>query len=208
MKLPFEEFNAAENILPYDGALIYYSTLNLHESPDAIYKELLHKIEWYNDKVTLFGKTIVTKRKIALFADKKTSYTYSNQQKIAVPWIEELLPIKHKIEEITGETFNCCLCNLYHDGSEGMGWHADNEKVLDQSSSIASVSFGAERYFSLKHRKTNEKLKIALENGSLLLMKPPIQEHWLHALPKSKKIKTGRINLTFRTLKSLHSILP
>ena len=203
MKISFEEFESIKNILPYDGELIYYPRISLQQNPGNIYELLLNRIDWYKDSVSLFGKTIITKRKIALFADKPTSYTYSNQEKNAIPWIEELMPIKKSIETLTGESYNCCLCNLYHDGSEGMGWHADNEKVLDEKSSIASVSFGAERFFSLKHKETREKLKISLENGSLLLMRPPIQDYWLHSLPKSKKVQSGRINLTFRTLKNL-----
>ena len=203
MKIPFEEFKEIQSILPYDGEGLYYPKIEFEKEPLEIYSQLLKAIEWKNDSVKLFGKTIITNRKVALFGDEKVSYTYSNQKKITLPWVKELLPIKDIVENITGETFNCCLCNLYHDGKDGMGWHMDNEKVLDSNASIASVSFGAERYFILKHVKNKEKVKLLLENGSLLLMKSPTQEHWLHSLPKSKKINSGRINLTFRTLSSL-----
>lgn len=202
MKIPFEEFNEIHNMLPYDGEALYYPKIEFYKDPQEIYKQLLKAIDWKNDSVKLFGKTIITNRKVALYGDEKVSYTYSNQQKITLPWIEKLLPIKEIVENISGETFNCCLCNLYHDGNDGMGWHRDNEKVLDPNASIASVSFGAERYFAFKHVKNKEKVKLLLENGSLLLMKSPTQKHWFHSLPKSKKINAGRINLTFRTLSS------
>ncbi len=203
MKLPFEEFDTIQNILPYDGEALYFPCVDFGEDSHDIYQKLKHTIEWKPDVVTIFGKTITTSRKIALFSDKKTSYTYSKQTKHTHLWIKELLPIKYIIEKLSGEVFNCCLCNLYHNGKEGMGWHRDNEKVLDSNASITSVSFGAKRFFTFKHRKTQEKVKIQLDSGSVLLMKPPTQEHWVHSLPKSEKIKMGRINLTFRNLKNI-----
>ena len=203
MKIPFEEFNSIQNILPYDGEVFYYSKLEYNNEPQEIYNRLLKAIDWKNDKVKLFGKTIITNRKVALFSNKSILYTYSNQQKLTSPWINELIPIKEIVENIAGETFNCCICNLYHDGNDGMGWHRDNEKVLDHYASIASVSFGAERYFAFKHLRNKENVKLLLENGSMLLMKPQTQEYWLHSLPKSRKIYSGRINLTFRYLHSL-----
>ena len=112
----------------------------------------------------------------------------------------ELLEIKTVVERISNETFNSCLLNLYHDGEEGMGWHTDAEKELKPNGAIASVSFGAVRKFSFKHKQNNTLVDVLLENGSLLIMKDQTQQHWLHQLPKSKRIKTPRINLTFRTI--------
>jgi alkylated DNA repair dioxygenase AlkB len=111
-----------------------------------------------------------------------------------------LLELKKIAEEITGATFNSCLLNLYHNGNEGMAWHSDDEKSLGKNTAIASFSFGAERKFSLKHKKSKEAVSIILENGSLLLMKGTTQDNWLHCLPKAKKINAPRINLTFRTI--------
>jgi len=202
MKL-FRDFNDMSNLLPYDGDVQYYSNLTYHTDLTNLFRQLFEHIEWQPDVVTLFGRTITTKRKVALYADKKTTYTYSNQKKLTKPWIPELVAIKNIVETITNEQFNCCLCNLYHNGTEGMGWHSDNEKVLNPMRSIASVSFGTERYFHFKHKKTKETVKFLLENGSLLLMKPPTQDYWLHALPKSRKITSKRINLTFRSLKTI-----
>ena len=81
-----------------------------------------------------------------------------------------------------------------------MGWHSDGEKDLKKHGAIASLSFGAERKFAFKHKQTKEKCEFLLENGSLLVMKGETQEHWLHRLPPTKKIKDARVNLTFRTI--------
>ena len=104
------------------------------------------------------------------------------------------------VEKLTETKFNSCLLNLYHDGNEGLAWHNDDEKVLRRNGTIASLSFGAERKFSLKHTKTKQTISIILEHGSLLVMKDETQVYWLHSLPKTKKIVMPRINLTFREI--------
>jgi alkylated DNA repair dioxygenase AlkB len=106
------------------------------------------------------------------------------------------------VEAKTGETFNSCLLNLYHSGEEGMAWHSDGEKDLKKNGAIASLSFGAERRFLFKHKETKQNVSVQLEKGSLLVMKGSTQTHWLHRLPPTKKVKTPRINLTFRTIES------
>jgi alkylated DNA repair dioxygenase AlkB len=104
------------------------------------------------------------------------------------------------VERFSGDHFNSCLLNLYHDGSEGMGWHSDDERALGKDSSIASVSLGVERKFSFRHKETRETLSVMLEPGSLLVMKGATQRHWQHCVPKTKKVTTPRINLTFRSM--------
>ena len=113
-----------------------------------------------------------------------------------------LFEIKSKIEKQINLNFTSCLLNLYRDGNDSNGWHADNEKELGLNPTIASVSFGAERIFQMKHRNSKkEKVKINLTNGSLLVMKGRTQHHWLHQIPKTKKEVGERINLTFRIIK-------
>src|SRR5699024_7452569 len=129
---------------------------------------LLNTIEWKNDETVIFGKKIITKRKVAWYAEKPFEYTYSKTTKTALPWTKELLELKNNIEQETGETFNSCLLNLYHNGEEGMGWHCDAETNLKKNGAIASISFGAERKFVFKHKTTQEKVELVLENGSLL----------------------------------------
>jgi alkylated DNA repair dioxygenase AlkB len=167
---------------------------------ETFFNQLTTEIAWENDEILIFGKKIITKRKAAWYGDKPFAYTYSHTTKIALPWTETLNKIKNKVEKISNEKFNSCLLNLYHDGNEGMGWHSDDEKMIVPKSAIASVSFGAPRKFVFKHKKDKTQVSTILENGSLLVMKGETQIEWLHALPKSLKIKTPRINLTFRTI--------
>ena len=192
--------NAIVNLLPFDGEVNYHGTaLNLQEA-HYYFEQLMNTIQWENDKATIFGKLIVTKRKVAWYGDKPFNYTYSNNTKSALPWTKELLALKNLIELKTGETYNSCLLNLYHNGSEGMAWHSDAEKDLKKNGAIASLSLGAERNFMFKHKTTLQTVAVTLEKGSLLVMKGTTQTHWLHRLPPTKKVKTPRINLTFRTI--------
>jgi alkylated DNA repair dioxygenase AlkB len=162
--------------------------------------KLLTGIEWKNDEAKIFGRHIITKRKVAWYGDNDYGYKYSGTTKQALPWTPELLALKKLTEDITGEKFNSCLLNLYHDGNEGMAWHSDDEKSLGKDTAIASWSFGAERKFNLKHRVSKESYAVLLEHGSLLIMKGATQTNWLHSLPKSKKITAPRVNLTFRRM--------
>jgi alkylated DNA repair dioxygenase AlkB len=190
-----------QNILPHDGIVHYYGKILSNKEADLYTKILLKNIDWKNDEAIIFGKHIITKRKVAWYANEGLSYTYSNTTKQGLPFTAALLALKKIVEEKTKATFNACLLNLYHDGNEGMAWHSDDEKELVKDGCIASLSFGAERKFMLKHKKTKETISILLENGSLLCMKDATQTNWLHQLPKSLKIKQPRVNLTFRTMK-------
>lgn len=171
-----------------------------HPTANAYLNTLLQSVEWKNDEAIIYGKHIITKRKVAWYGDRNFSYTYSNTTKQALIWTKELLEVKQLTEKLTGETFNSCLLNLYHNGNEGMTWHSDDEKSLGLNTSIASISFGAERKFSLKHKVSKDTVTQVLENGSLLLMKGTTQTNWLHSLPKTKKVNGPRVNLTFRTI--------
>ena len=192
--------DANHNLLPKDGTVNYYGKILQKEEADAFYRQLLKNIEWKNDEAIIFGKKILTKRKVAWYGDENFEYTYSNSTKKAILWTPELLKLKALAEEKTGEKFNSCLLNLYHSGDEGMAYHSDGEKDLKKNGAIASLSFGAERKFSFKHKFTKEKVDLLLEHGSLLVMKDQTQSFWLHRLPPTKKVFTPRINLTFRTI--------
>ena len=188
------------NLLPADGIVNYYGTIFENSKAQFYYDILLNTIEWKNDEAVIFNKLIITKRKAAWYGDSNYAYTYSNTTKYALPWTKELQELKVLTEAITLATFNSCLLNLYHDGNEGMAWHSDDEKTLEKNGTIASLSFGAERKFSFKHKQTKETISLLLENGSLLLMKGTTQTNWLHRLPPTSKIYHPRVNLTFRTI--------
>jgi alkylated DNA repair dioxygenase AlkB len=189
-----------ENILPFDGEVNYYGRVLNHEQERRYYQTLLDTIEWKNDEAVIFGKRIVTQRKVAWYADKPFEYTYSNTTKRALQWTADLIALKERVEKCTGETYNSCLLNLYHSGAEGMAWHSDGEKDLKRDGAIGSLSLGVDRKFSFKHKATKQTVSLVLEAGSLLVMKGTTQTHWLHRLPPTRRVKSARINLTFRTI--------
>lgn len=203
MDLFSSQIDPSSNWLPMDGIVNYHGSIMNHEDANVFYEKLLHTIAWENDVAIIYGKRIETKRKVAWHGDQPFEYTYSKNTKRALPWTDELLQLKQLVEQRSGETYNSCLLNLYHSGEEGMAWHSDAEKDLKKDGAIGSLSFGAERRFSFKHKKTKEKVTLLLEHGSLLVMKGTTQSHWLHRLPPTKVIHTPRINLTFRTINSL-----
>lgn len=188
------------NLLPGDGIVHYYGKLMSSSEAAEMAQALLERIEWRNDEAVIYGKRIITKRKVAWYGEEPFSYTYSNTTKTALPWTPELLALKSLAEKHSGETYNSCLLNLYHNGSEGMAWHSDGEKDLRKNGAIGSLSFGAERKFCFKHKQSGEKIDLFLEAGSLLVMKGETQTHWLHRLPPTTKVHQPRINLTFRTI--------
>ncbi len=194
------EADSKQNHLPYDGTVNYYGKVVSSQQADHYFDMLLRSIEWENDQAVIFGRQIITKRKVAWYGDRGYEYTYSNVNKYALAWTDELIELKALVEQLSGETFNSCLLNLYHTGEEGMAWHSDGEIDLKKNGAIASLSFGAERKFAFKHKQTKEKVELYLEHGSLLVMKDTTQSYWLHRLPPTKKVSTARINLTFRTI--------
>ena len=194
------EFDQNLNILPYDGEVYYFGSVLQHPEPDFYLDRLLNTIAWKNDEVIIYGKHIVTARKAAWYGDKPYSYTYSNTTKQALAWTPELLELKALVEKQSQSSFNSCLLNLYHSGAEGMAWHSDDEAALGRNPVIASLSLGAERKFSFKHKSSKQNVSLVLDHGSLLLMKGATQSHWMHSLPKTVKVSEPRVNLTFRTI--------
>lgn len=198
------ETDSSKNLLPKDGIVNYYGKLFTNQEANRYFDSLWNTIEWKNDQAIIYGKLIVTKRKVGWYGDTDFEYTYSNTTKRALPWTSELLELKLLVEEKTGEKLNSCLLNLYHNGDEGMAWHSDAEKDLKKNGAIASLSFGAERKFAFRHKETKETISLVLEHGSLLVMKDTTQTNWLHRLPPTKLITKPRINLTFRTIDLLN----
>lgn len=188
------------NILPRDGCVYYYGQLISVQDAQYYFDTLMSTIEWRHDEAIIYGKHIVTKRKVAWYGDEAFNYTYSNTTKSALSWTKELLALKSLVELETGERYNSCLLNLYHDGREGMAWHSDAETALKKNGAIASLSFGAERKFAFKHKVSEEVVSLQLAEGSLLVMKGVTQSHWLHRLPPTTTVSTPRVNLTFRTI--------
>ena len=194
------KINHLKNLLPYDGEAVYAPLFLSETESSSLYNTLSKNIKWENDEFLIYGKKIVTRRKVAWYGSKPFDYSYSGKKRKAHIWSKELDYIRKLIELESDDFYNSCLLNLYPEGNDGMGWHSDNEKELKPFGTIASLSLGSDRKFSFKHRITKETISLTLNHGSLLLMKGAIQKHWLHQLPKTKKIIDPRINLTFRTI--------
>lgn len=185
-----------------DSDIKYYPNFFNKEESDTYFNSLLKHINWQQDNITVFGKTYKQPRLTALFGNNAKPYSYSNITMYPEDFSEELQQIKNKVETKVNAKFTTCLANLYRNGNDSNGWHADNEKELGQNPIIASVSFGAERYFHLKYKKDKSlKKKLLLQHGSLLLMQGKTQHYWLHQIAKTKKEIGQRINLTFRIIK-------
>tara|TARA_B100000085_G_C18456171_1_gene476972 strand:- start:406 stop:1017 length:612 start_codon:yes stop_codon:yes gene_type:complete len=178
-----------ENFFDFDQSQLYL-------------KHLINDIKWKREKIRMWGREIVTKKRIAWYADEGKSYTYSGSTFHPDQWNELLLEIKKHVEQYIKFQFNSVLLNEYPNGKVGMGWHSDDERELGIDPIIASLSFGANRDFIFKHKtdKRFENIKIHLKSGSLLLMLGSTQHHWKHSLPKRLKVREPRINLTFRKI--------
>ena len=194
-------YNSSQADLP-DCEISYTKDFIDSEKADQLYDYFIKNVSWQQDTIKVFGKTYPQPRLTALYGNNGKSYSYSNITMQPHPFDKMLEDLKIKIEEAAQTTFTTCLLNLYRDGSDSNGWHADDEAELGSNPVIASVSLGQERYFQMRHRTLkDQKFKILLEHGSLLLMQGPTQHFWLHQLPKTKKTLEPRINLTFRYIK-------
>ncbi len=190
-----------QNLLPYDGTLNDHGVIFTTERRQFYFDQLMQHTPWQHDQAIIYGKHIVTDRKYAWYADTDCSYRYSGITRHSLAWTPILLELKMLVEQQTQTTFNACLLNWYGDGNTGMSWHSDDEKALTPKSAIASLSLGAKRKFVFKHKKSSYRVEIGLHNGQLIVMRDQIQQHWLHALPKTTQVQEPRINLTFRHMK-------
>jgi len=179
----------------------YYPNFLSKEKANTYFNTFLNNVPWQKDKIKVFGKWYDQPRLTALYANHGKAYSYSGITMHPHSFTEELLKLKSAVEDKAQTQFTSCLLNYYRDGKDSNGWHADNEKELGTNPIIASLSFGAERFFHLRHQKNKTlKHKILLEHGSLLLMKGKTQHFWHHQIPKTAKTIGGRINLTFRKI--------
>jgi alkylated DNA repair dioxygenase AlkB len=195
----FPEENITFN-LP-DAEIAYFPHFFDGITANELFQKLLHDTPWQQDDITVFGKTHPQPRLTCLFGNEGKPYGYSNIVMQPHQWTPTIMYIKEEVEKVINVNFTTVLANLYRDGQDSNGWHADNEKELGRNPIIASVSFGAERTFQLKHNTLDIKQNITLQNGSLLIMKGSTQHFWKHQIPKTKKEIGPRINLTFRIIK-------
>jgi alkylated DNA repair dioxygenase AlkB len=184
-----------------DASIEYYPAVFDEDKSNTFFQSLLEETPWQQDQITVFNKTHPQPRLTALYGESLKPYSYSGLTMHPHKWNPLLMYIKNEVEELTQSHFTTVLLNLYRDGRDSNGWHADNEKELGKNPSIASVSFGAARTFHLQHNTIAEaKQKIILEHGSVLVMKGTTQHFWKHQISKTAKPIGPRINLTFRTI--------
>ncbi|MBO9154017.1 alpha-ketoglutarate-dependent dioxygenase AlkB family protein [Chitinophaga sp. GCM10012297] len=190
------------NLLPADGMAVLFPALFTPEESDGYFQLLKENINWKQEPVILFGKTVMQPRLTAWYGDEGKTYSYSGITMQPLRWTEELLAIKSKVEAAAGQDFNSALLNFYRNGQDSMGWHRDNESSLGINPVIGSVSFGAERVFQFRHYMNRSvKRAVLLTHGSLLIMGGETQHYWQHALPKTARPIGARINITFRKIK-------
>ena len=193
--------NEFEIIHIQDGEYIYAPNFFSKDESDLYFKILLNEINWKQQAINMYGKSINFPRLTAWYGDNDKPYSFSGIVLEPESWIQSLLEIKHLIETKSSTVFNSVLLNLYRNGNDSISWHTDAEKELGRNPIIASVNFGATRKFQLLHNVTNEKAELNLSHGSLLIMQGELQHHWLHQVPKTKQLVKERINLTFRLIK-------
>lgn len=196
-----ENPNEVEEISIPDGKLRLYSYLFSPEERKTFFNQLKENVDWQQEEIKLYGRTIPLPRLTAWFGDEGKTYMYSGITVEPEPWTPTLLEIKTRIEEVSERKFNSVLLNYYRNERDSVSWHSDDEPELGKDPIIGSVSFGDVRTFQLKH-KTDKSLKISkdLPDGSYLEMAGSTQHHWLHQIPKRTRKIGPRINLTFRTI--------
>lgn len=183
------------------GDLSYYRQLFTPEQAYQIYRQLLQEIDWKQESVVVYGREHPSPRLQSWIGDEHLTYQYSGKIFQPALWTATTRYLLTILNTLLASDFNSVLANYYRNGEDSMGWHSDDEKELGQDPTIASLSFGIERDFSLRKRGENkQRLVLPLAPGSLLVMNPGMQSRWQHALPKRKRLTSGRINLTFRKL--------
>lgn len=189
--LPDGDVKYIYDFIPFDQSIIYL-------------KELLSNVSWQQNKIKMFGKVYDEPRLTAWYGDKDVRYKYSGIQLDPLPWNNILKNLRDLVSKESGTNFNSALLNYYRDGQDSMGYHQDNEPELGENPTIASITFGAERTFQMKHIKDKsiKRKDIILKSGSLLIMAGTTQHYWKHQIPKTKKVIGPRLNITFREVKN------
>ena len=197
---PSAPYNCGNNLAPFDGELYLIKKFYRLPESDQLFATLQTGLAWQEEAIFIFGKWVKVPRMMCWYGDPEANYRYSGVNHQPRPWTTKLHSIRKKVEQQCQCTFNSVLANLYRDGNDSMGCHADDEKELGLNPVIASLSLGDERLLKLHHKKRKEILDVILGHGDLLVMAGTLQHHWMHSVPKTKQIKTPRINLTFRKI--------
>jgi len=188
------------NLAPFDGELYYLPQFYPREQADVYFQQLYQGLDWQQEQLFIYGRWVKVPRLMAWCGDANATYRYSGVEHRPLEWTAELQEIRSDMETFCKQSFNSVLANLYRDGRDSMGCHADDEKELGTNPTIASVSLGESRLLRFRHTKSGRKLEFDLLHGDVLIMAGELQHHWRHELPKTSKPKQARINLTFRRI--------
>ena len=189
-------FDDSVELLPYDGSAVYWEWALGERSAAATLQRLIDDVDWEQRSIVMFGKEVDQPRLNSWYGD--VTYTYSGITMTPRPWLPILDDLRGVCESLSGARFNSVLLNLYRDGRDSMGWHADDEVELGREPVIASMSLGAVRRFRLRHNESRHVVDRELASGSLVVMSGLCQHAWKHEVPKQKAITEPRVNLTFR----------
>jgi alkylated DNA repair dioxygenase AlkB len=189
-----------QTLISRDGMARYYPEFLAPDASQALFERLLNGLDWREEEILIFGKGVKVPRLMCWHGDAGALYRYSGVTHEPLPWTADLAAIRALVEATAEQRFNSVLGNLYRDGQDSMGWHADQEPELGENPCIASLSLGQARRFRLRHNRSGETLDLRLHSGSLLLMGGALQHHWRHCVPKAKAAQSPRINLTFRAI--------
>jgi alkylated DNA repair dioxygenase AlkB len=192
-----------ERLFIPDADVVLHRDVFSYAEQNRLFQSLLENVLWEQHVITVYGRSINAPRLSAWYGDPGAVYRYSGLRLGPAPWTSTLLEIKPIVENLAATRFNSALVNLYRDGRDSVGWHSDAEPELGRHPVIASVSLGAKRRFTLQHKKTRRQISVDLDPGSILLMSGPTQHHWRHQLPKSRRVVSARINITFRLIRLL-----
>lgn len=190
------------NLAKLDGEVEYIKTFYSDEKSSVFFKELESYNQYNQRTIKIFGKQYTSPRLEAFFTKGNQVYSYSGKKLESHPFTATLKEICNDLERFTTKKYNSVLVNVYRNGSDGNGWHSDDERELGKNPFIASLSFGETRRIQFRHKIHGIKFHIDMEHGSLLIMKGTLQHHWKHHIPKTKDQKGKRINLTFRLIKT------
>jgi alkylated DNA repair dioxygenase AlkB len=192
-------------VLAKHGLVTYEPAFLAPAEAGLLLRELLGEVRWRQEHLRVAGREIPFPRLTAWYGDPGAVYTYSGIANRPLDWTPGLARLRDRLRASLGAGFNSVLLNLYRTGSDSMGWHADDEPELGPRPVIASVSLGAARRFELRSRETGETRRLALEDGSLLVMSGETQHRWRHQVPKEPTVRAPRLNLTFRTVEVARS---
>ena len=186
-----------------DASLLMDSAWLPASRADALMADLREGLDWEVHRIRMFGRLVDSPRLSSWIGDPEASYVYSRIRFEPRPWHPSLTQLRRELHALLGVDFNSVLANRYRDGRDAMGWHSDDERELGACPVIASVSLGATRRFAVKHRREpGRKLRLELAHGSLLVMRGDTQANYRHALPRTARAVSDRINLTFRRIEA------